>query len=146
MLGRVAIEGSPRVKTRDLMSSLQKHWEAARVGDVAAELSIYAEDAVCDFPQSGESARGLKQLEALRVGLPEKPRAMEFLRILGSGNLWVTECVISYDELAVFCLSVMEFKDGKVFHETQYYAPYLQPPAWHAKWTGKEEDGAQDKA
>lgn len=133
------------MKTRDIMSSLQRHWEAARAGDIDIELDIYAEDAVCDFPQSGESASGIESLKALRVNLPEKPKAIDFLRILGSGNLWVTECVVTFEAQSVFTVSIMEFKDGKVFHETQYFAPHLQAPAWHARWTSPTSEGGPEQ-
>ena len=122
------------MKTRDLMASLQKHWEAARAGDLEAEMTIYHEDAVCDIPQTGESYAGLEALKAMRRYRPEKPVAVDFLRILGSGNLWVTEFKQTFRERSVFAVSVMEFKGGRVFHETRWFAPPLLAPAWHVKW------------
>jgi hypothetical protein len=28
----------------------------------------------------------------------------------------------------------MEFRDGKVMHETQYFADPFEAPAWRARW------------
>jgi hypothetical protein len=31
----------------------------------------------------------------------------------------------------------MEFRDGKVAHETQYFAEPFKAPAWRAQWVEK---------
>ena len=41
---------------------------------------------------------------------------------MGSGNLWLSEVVITYDGAPTYSLSVMEIADGLVTHETQYFA------------------------
>src|SRR5277367_4303020 len=51
-----------------------------------------------------------------------------------SGDLWVIEYVIFYDERPVPTVSIMEFRDGKVARETQYYADPFEAPAWRARW------------
>jgi hypothetical protein len=38
----------------DIRARLQQHWKASERGDVEAEHSIYAVDALLDYPQSGE--------------------------------------------------------------------------------------------
>ncbi|MHB8895062.1 MAG: nuclear transport factor 2-like protein [Candidatus Geothermincolia bacterium] len=114
------------MKTRDIMSDLRSHWESVRAGRVDAELEIYAEDAVCDFPQSGETVVGRDRLKLRRLKRKEEPESIEFLRILGSGNLWVSECLVTYGSGPVYLVSVMEFSGGKVFHETQYFGPPLE--------------------
>jgi hypothetical protein len=61
-------------------------------------------------------------------------RRFEIRRTLGSGDLWVTEYVIFYDGRAVPTVSIMEFRDGKVAHETQYFADPFEAPVWRARW------------
>ena len=52
------------------------------------------------------------------------------LRILVGGDLWVSECVITYDGVPTYSVSIMEFTDGLVTHETQYFAdPFQAPPS-----------------
>jgi hypothetical protein len=55
------------------------------------------------------------------------------LRITGSGKLWVNECVISYDGVPSYSVSIMEFADGHVVHESQYFAAPFPSPAWRAR-------------
>src|SRR5262249_61021098 len=49
-------------------------------------------------------------------------------RILGGGDLWVSECVITYDGAPSYSVSIMEIGDGLVTHETQYFADPFEPP------------------
>jgi hypothetical protein len=55
-------------------------------------------------------------------------------RIMGIGDLWITEYVINYANAVVHTVSIMEFKNGRVVHETQYFAEPFEPPAWRAQW------------
>jgi len=53
---------------------------------------------------------------------------------MGKDNLWTTEYVIVYEGKRVYTVSIMEFQDGKVSHETQYFADPFDAPAWRAQW------------
>ena len=48
-------------------------------------------------------------------------------RIIGSGDLWVTEYMLSYDDAPSYAVSIMEFREGLVAHETQYFADRFEP-------------------
>jgi hypothetical protein len=87
-------------------------------GDQAAEHEIYADGVVCEYPQSGERIVGRQNLQALRSHHPGKPPGFRVTRILGSGDLWITEYIITYQERLVYTVSIMEFGNGKVIHET----------------------------
>ncbi|HEY9126142.1 MAG TPA: nuclear transport factor 2 family protein [Acidobacteriaceae bacterium] len=118
-------------ETRD---ALHAHWQASASGDVNAEHDIYADDAICDYPQSGERIFGRANLQALRSHHPGKPSGFEVRRILGKDDLWITEYVIHYTEYPAFTVSIMEFRDGKVIHETQYFADPFEAPSWRTQW------------
>src|SRR5579859_6657874 len=75
---------------------IEQHWTASDSGDIDAEHAIYAADAILDYPQSGERFRGRERIQAQRGGHPAE-RHFTVGRILGTGNLWVSECVITYD-------------------------------------------------
>ena len=108
---------------------LEQHWGASESGDIETEHAIYSEDAILDYPQSGERFRGRSKIQAQRGGHPAE-RHFTVLRIRGGGDLWVSECVITYDGVPTYSLSVMEITDGLVTHETQYFAdPFDAPPA-----------------
>jgi SnoaL-like domain len=117
------------IQTRN---ALEEHWQASERGDTEAEHAIYAADAVLDYPQSGERFRGRATIAAQRGGHPAT-RHFTVLRITGGGNLWVNECVISYDGVPSYSVSIMEFADGHVVHETQYFATAFPSPAWRAQ-------------
>ncbi|WP_028063758.1 nuclear transport factor 2 family protein [Solirubrobacter soli] len=110
----------------DIRSRIQAHWDASERGDIEAEHAIYAADAVLDYPQSGERFRGREKIQAQRGGHPAE-RHFAVRRIVGSGDLWLSECVITYDGVPTFSVSVMEFTDGRVTHETQYFADPFEP-------------------
>src|SRR6476646_408368 len=115
----------------DLRARIQQHWEASERGDIDAEHAIYAADAILDYPQSGERFRGRSKIQAQRGGHPAE-RHFTVLRILGGGDLWVSECVITYDGVPSFSVSVMEFTGGLVTHETQYFGNPFPAPASRA--------------
>lgn len=108
---------------------IEEHWTASERGDVGTEHAIYAVDAVLDYPQSGERFRGRAKIQAQRGGHPAE-RHFTISRISGGGGFWVSECVITYDGAATRSVSVMEFTDGFVTHETQYFAdPFPASPS-----------------
>ena len=117
-----------------LREALNAHWQASAAGDLDAEHDIYADDSICDYPQSGERIVGRKNLQALRGHHPGKPSGFEVRRIQGEGNLWITEYSINYQGKAAYTVSIMEFRNGKVVHETQYFADPFEAPEWRKQW------------
>ena len=113
----------------EIRALIEQHWEASESGDGDLEHAIYAEDAILDYPQSGERFRGRSTIQAQRGGHPAQ-RHFRVQRILGAGEVWVSECVITYDGVPTYSVSVMEMSDGLVTHETQYFAdPFEASPA-----------------
>jgi SnoaL-like domain len=106
--------------------ALQRHWDASDASDFEAEHEIYREDAVLDYPQSGERLRGRSNIQQSRFVQPNKKR-FAVRRIVGSGELWVTEFVLTYDGVPSFAVSIMEFREGQVASETQYFADPFDP-------------------
>jgi len=118
-----------------IRAALDKHWQASASGDVDTEHEIYADDSVCDYPQSGERILGPANLKALRSHHPGKPSGFKIKGIVGSGNLWVTEYTINYKGQSAFTVSIMEFRnDAKVVHETQYFTDPFEAPVWRKQW------------
>jgi SnoaL-like domain len=112
----------------DIRARIQEHWDASERGDGDAEHAIYAADGILDYPQSGERFRGRSKIQAQRGGHPAE-RHFTVRRIQGAGDLWVSECVITYDGAPTCSVSIMEITDGFVTHETQYFAdPFPAAP------------------
>jgi ketosteroid isomerase-like protein len=132
------MEAKPQLKQNpeedQIRAALNKHWQASAAGDADAEHEIYADDAICDYPQSGERIHGRKNLQALRSHHPGKPSGFEVKRILGGGDLWITEYTILYKGQRAYTVSIMEFQNGKVAHETQYFADPFEAPSWRRQW------------
>jgi ketosteroid isomerase-like protein len=116
---------------RTITAALKRHWDASDANDFEVEHDIYHDDAVLDYPQSGERIRGRRNIQESRFAQPNKKR-FEIRRMIGSGDLWVTEFVLSYDGKPSYTVSVMEFRDGLVAHETQYFADPFEPGASRA--------------
>ena len=110
---------------------IEEHWQASERGDSTTEHAIYAADAILDYPQSGERFRGRSRIQAQRGGNPAE-RHFTILRIRGGGDLWVSECVITYDGAPTYSVSIMELSDDLVTHETQYFADPFQAPSSRA--------------
>jgi len=115
----------------DIRARIEQHWVASERGDADLEHAIYAEDAILDYPQSGERFSGRSKIQAQRGGHPAE-RHFAVGRITGGGGLWVSECVITYDGVPTHSVSIMEFADGLVTHETQYFADPFEAPAGRA--------------
>jgi hypothetical protein len=118
----------------EIQEALRLHWQASAAGNLPAEHAIYADDVVCDYPQSGERIVGRSNLQALRTHHPGKPGGFNVRRIVGNGELWVTEYTILYQGRPTFTVSIMEFREGRVVHETQYFADPFAAPAWRSQW------------
>ena len=116
-----------------IREALVRHWAASDANDFAAEHDIYREDALLEYPQSGERIRGRQNIQASRVAQPNAKR-FTVRRIVGAGDLWVTEFILAYDGAPSYSVSVMEFVDGKVARETQYFAAPFEPGPSRARW------------
>lgn len=112
---------------------ITEHFAAAGTDELAAA-EIFADDAVVEWPQSGERIRGKARIVALHRASPTAV-AIAVRRITGRADLWVTETVIRYDGArptnAVF---IMEFRDGHVVRETDYFGEPFDPPAYRSSW------------
>ncbi len=110
-------------------AALEEHWRASERGDSQVEHAIYRADAILDYPQSGEQFRGRHAIAAQRGAHPAN-RHFTVLRIVGSEDLWVSECIITYDDVPSYSVSIMEFENESVVHETQYFGDAFGAPEW----------------
>jgi hypothetical protein len=121
------------VRDQEIRAALDQHWAASDANDSETEHLIYPEDALLDYPQSGERTRGRHNIQCQRASQPNQKRFI-VRRIIGSGNLWVTELVLTYDGKPSHTVSIMEFRGDKVARETQYFADPFPAPAFRAQW------------
>src|ERR1700741_1812097 len=91
----------------DIRAALDRHWAASDANDFAAEHDIYRDDAVLEYPQSGERIHGRPNILSSRAAQPNRKR-FAVRRIIGAGALWVTEYILTYDVRPSFTVSSME--------------------------------------
>jgi len=117
----------------DIRAALERHWAASDASDFETEHEIYRDDAILDYPQSGERIRGRRQIQLSRTAQQNKKR-FSIKRILGKDDLWITEYVLTYDGQPSYVVSIMEFLGGQVAHETQYFGDAFAPGPSRAQW------------
>jgi hypothetical protein len=126
-------EEDPGARDQEIRAALDRHWAASDASDFETEHRIYHEDAVLEYPQSGERTRGRSNIQNQRASQPNEKR-FTVRRITGGDDLWVTELILTYDGKPSHTVSIMEFRGEKVARETQYFADPFVAPASRARW------------
>ena len=109
--------------------------------DPAVEYQERHQDYLLELPQSGErmDRDGLRRLQETFPG-GKAPR-IQLRRVTGSGDVWFHESRIHYADGTVFySVGRVEFRDGKMWRETRYYAEPFEPPAWRSGWFKRTEE------
>jgi hypothetical protein len=75
---------------------IERYWESSSTGQDLTD-EIYHEDAVLEFPQSGERFEGTANFREWRSVYPASVR-LELRELRGAGDLWVAEGSITYDD------------------------------------------------
>jgi len=101
-------------------SALDNHWNKIIADGFVNAVEIYTEDAVLELPQSGQTISGREKIEKYRATKSEKIIRIE--RVRGRADLWITEYLRNQNWRLHNFISIMEFRDGKVIRETEYYA------------------------
>jgi hypothetical protein len=110
---------------------LEQHFAS---GDPDVSHAMYHDDAVLEFPQSGERFEGVENLREWRSNYPASTK-VEFREIRGGGDVWVAELSISYDDGPwSFGVSILEFRVDKIARESIYVAEGWEAPEWRAEW------------
>lgn len=96
--------------------------------------AMYREDAVLEFPQSGERFEGVETFREWRSQYPAET-SFELGEVRGQGEIWVVELTVTYDDGPKhFGVSILELREGKIARETIYVAEGFEPPEWRARW------------
>jgi hypothetical protein len=116
-----------------IREALVRHWALDGI-DYDKSHEIYHEDAVLEFPQSGERFIGKQNFLTWRKRYPAKVD-FKIRRITGRGDLWVTENLISYDGSPwMFTLNVLQFRGDKVAREYLYVMEGFEAADWRTGW------------
>jgi SnoaL-like protein len=122
-----------RVDAATVRAMLERHFEHAS-SDPDAAHEMYDEDAVLEFPQSGERFVGVENLREWRSNYPAST-TVTFREVRGAQDLWVAELSISYDGGAPnLGISILEFRGDKIARESIYVTEPWEAPEWRARW------------
>src|SRR3974377_606283 len=106
------------VRDREIRAALDQHWAASDDNDFETEHRIYHEEGVREYPQSGERTRGRRNIQNQRAGQPSKKR-FGVRRIIGCGDLWITEFILTYDGKPSYTVGILEFREEHAAGGTQ---------------------------
>jgi hypothetical protein len=116
-----------------LRAMLEQHFEYAR-SDPDRAHAMYHDDAVLEFPQSGERFVGVENFREWRSGYPAST-SFGFREIRGRDDLWVAEVTVRYDGgTQNFGVSIIELRGERIARESIYVAEGFEPPEWRARW------------
>ena len=105
--------------------------------DVERANEIYHEDAVLEFPQSGERFEGVATFTEWRREYPADLDKVRFKvrRVTVRPDLAVVELTASYDvESWLQGVQLLEFRGDKVARERIYVTEAWEAPEWRAPW------------
>lgn len=94
---------------------------------------VFHDDAVMDWPQSGERIEGAANRREVYSRMPGLP-SIAPRRMLSSGDLVVLEADLDYGSGITNTVFIFEMRDGKIARETAYWAQPFEAPAWRAPW------------
>lgn len=115
------------------LAQVQRHWE--HIGtDVDISHEMYHDDAVLEFPQSGERFEGVDNVKEWRSQYPADVR-YRIRRMTAREDLVVVECSLSYNGGPwQFGVQLLEFRGVKVARERIYVMEGWEAPDWRARW------------
>jgi hypothetical protein len=114
--------------------AIERQMQSVAEHDAVGAHALYHDDAVLEFPQSGERFEGVDNFREWRT---QYPAAVEFQirRISGSGDVWVRELSVSYDGGPwMLGVAVLEFRGDRIARERIYVTESWEAPAWRAPW------------
>ena len=100
---------------------------------------LFHDDAVMDWPQSGERIVGAANRRAIYGAFPALPKITP-RRMVSEGDLVVAEASLDYGGPSPYkAVFIFEFRDGKIAKETAYWSEPFEAPDWRAKWVEKAD-------
>ncbi len=116
-----------------VLDKVRRYWEYAGA-DVDRAHELYHDDAVLEFPQSGERFEGVASFTEWRRQYPAEVR-YRVRRVTAREDLAVVEVSASYSGGPwQYGVQLLEFRDDKVARERIYVTEGWEAPEWRARW------------
>lgn len=114
--------------------AVERYWRALEKEDFEAAKAELHDDFEESYPQSGERIRGVQNWLSLVTNYPGFP-AITVRRIVGRGDLWVTEAEFDYSRDGSkpyqVCL-VQECRGGKIAAVSAVFGAPFEAAEWRA--------------
>jgi hypothetical protein len=97
---------------------------------------VYTDDALVEFPQSGERFRGKENFSVWRGAYPAEYLEFELRSLRGGGDIWVAELLARYEEggAPLLGVSIVHFRGDLIDQETIYVCEPFPPAADRAQY------------
>ncbi|MBI3745201.1 MAG: nuclear transport factor 2 family protein [Chloroflexi bacterium] len=119
-------------------AAVERMFAAYVTGNWEIVIADEADDFVQEWPQSHERLTGKGACLAVYRNYPGGSPTVRVKRMSGEGDHWTVETEMHYGEQLVRGIHLLEFRDGKIVHETDYFADPFDPPAWRSQWVSVE--------
>ena len=122
------------MRYEEVRDMLLRQWKYTGGPNETKTADMYHEDAVLEFPQSGEWFQGRASFMAWRERYPAK-LDFEPQEIRGSGDLWIAEGVVRYEGVnPIHFVKIIQFDGDQVNRETLYFTEPFPAPEWRKPW------------
>jgi len=118
---------------------LERTMNAMYAADFETAASAMADDAVVEWPQSGERIVGRDACLMVYKNYPGGSPTYQLRRIRGGGDVFVVEAVADYSGEKSYVTSIVEFRDGRIVKQTDYWSSPFEAPGWRAQWVERME-------
>lgn len=115
--------------------------EVINAKNVAGMDEVFHDDAVIEWPQSGERVLGAENRRAIYSRFPTLPHISP-KRLTTAEDLVVLEADLDYDGPKYASVFIFELGDGLIRHETAYWSEPFEAPAWRSEWVQMAEPAA----
>ena len=116
----------------DNRGTLRRTVEATFAGDFDTAIEAMADDAVVEWPQSGERIVGRQACLTVYRNYPGGSPAYDLTRITGGPDVFTVEARGDYSGETVYLTSIVEVRNGKIAKQTDYFASAFEAPAWRS--------------
>jgi hypothetical protein len=118
---------------------LERSIAALYAGDVDGATAAMADDAIIEWPQSGERVVGRQACSLVYKNYPGGSPTYELRRLSGGGDLFVVEALGRYGADTSYTTAIVEFREGKIVRQTEYFGSPFEAPAWRSQWVERME-------
>jgi ketosteroid isomerase-like protein len=118
---------------------IERWARALTEGDLELLDAQFHEDAVIEYPQSGERIVGGENRGAVYAAFPGLPK-VDVRRLTFGGDLAFVEARFDYgDDVDWRVAIVLQIRDGKIAREMAYWGQPVEAADWRAAWVERSE-------